>query len=95
MEKLNTKYELTDEIKVIDGHTLYRIKALRDFSDVKKGDLGGFVETEHNLATVHFCWIYDDSCVYQLAKIIGNAQLRGDAKVKGKVRIGNQAIIHS
>lgn len=47
MEK---KYELTEDTLEIDGHILHRIKALKDFGDVKKGDLGGFVEKESNLA---------------------------------------------
>ena len=37
------KYELTEEtIKINDNQTLYRIKALKDFGDVKAGDLGSF-----------------------------------------------------
>ena len=41
------KYELTNEIKnLADGVVLYRIRALRDFADVKAGDLGGFVQKE-------------------------------------------------
>ena len=31
------KYELIDETKVIDGTTLRRIKALKDFDGVKNG----------------------------------------------------------
>lgn len=47
MEK---KYILTDETIKVNGKTLYRIKALREFSNVKAGDLGGFVESESNLS---------------------------------------------
>lgn len=47
MEK---KYKLTEETLEIDGHVLNRIIALRDFGEVKKGDLGGFIEKESNLA---------------------------------------------
>ena len=35
------KFELTNDVIEIDGITLHRIKALKDFSDVKAGDLGG------------------------------------------------------
>ena len=45
--KMEKKFQLTTETKVFDGVTLYRIQALRDFSNVKKGDLGGWVETEY------------------------------------------------
>lgn len=43
MEK---KFELTEEFIINNsGIKLYRIKALKDFSDVKKGDLGGVRST--------------------------------------------------
>ena len=38
------KYELTNETKVISGVELHRIKALKDFGSVKKGDLGGWID---------------------------------------------------
>ena len=38
MEK---KYKLTDETIEVNGKTLYRIEALKDFSNIKKGDKGG------------------------------------------------------
>ena len=39
---MDKKYKLrTDLIKGNDGHILYRIESLKDFSNVKKGDLGG------------------------------------------------------
>ena len=46
MEK---KYELTDETKIIKTEecniVLHRIRSLSNFNDVKKGDLGGWVES--------------------------------------------------
>lgn len=39
------KYKLTDKTIEHNGHILHRIEALKDFGDVKKGDLGGFVCT--------------------------------------------------
>lgn len=44
------KYILTDETKVVNGHTLYRIKAIKSFGDVRDDDLGGFIEKEDNLS---------------------------------------------
>ena len=46
------KYELTDNTINIDGITLHRIKALKDFSDVKAGDFGGWIEKEDNLSQI-------------------------------------------
>ena len=35
------KYELTDTIRIVEGVKLHQIRALRDFGNVKSGDLGG------------------------------------------------------
>lgn len=39
------KYEITDETKVVNRHILHRIKALKDFFVIMKGQLGGFACT--------------------------------------------------
>ena len=63
------KYELTEETIKVEGVTLYRIKALKDFGNVKKGDLGGFVQSEMNLSHYGNCWIYNDAKVYGLVRV--------------------------
>ena len=78
MEK---KYKLTDEIIYFEGRKLHRIEALKDFSDVKKGDKGGFVESKDNLSQYNNCWVYDDAVVYGNAKVCGNAEIYGNAKI--------------
>lgn len=85
MEK---KYKLIDEIIDFEGRKLHRIKALKDFSNVKKGDRGGFVESEDNLSQYNNCWIHDDAIVYSSAKICDNAI------VYGNVRVCDNAIIY-
>ncbi len=40
-----------------------RIMACKDFGDVKKGDIGGFVLYINNLSQEGDCWIYDDAIV--------------------------------
>ena len=40
------KYELTEETLEWKGHILHRIKALRDFGNIKAGQLGGWIEKE-------------------------------------------------
>ena len=37
------KYEFTGEVKVKFGVTLKRIRAIIDFGNVKKGEIGGFI----------------------------------------------------
>ena len=46
----NKKYKLTDETIEVEGKTLYRIEALKEFRDVLPGVKGGFVESEKNLS---------------------------------------------
>lgn len=98
MEK---KYELTEETIEWTGFangsqkvfTLHRIKALKDFSDVKKGDLGGFVEKESNLAQDGDCWVYDDAAVYDNAEIYGNAKVFNNAEIGGYARVYDEASV--
>lgn len=90
---MNRKYELTNESFKLDGYTLYRIRALRDFSDVKAGDLGGFVRSENNLSRLGNCWVYGDACVYENAKILNNARISGDAWISGEAWVCDNAWI--
>ena len=72
----NKKYELltNEHIHHLDK-TLYRIRSLRDFGNVKKSELGGYIEKEDNLSHNGDCWIYGNAIVH------GNARVRGNASV--------------
>ena len=70
------KYVLTEETIAIGAVTLHRIKAAKDFHNVKKGELGGYVENESNLSHDGSAWVYEDAGVY------GNARVYGEAGVK-------------
>ena len=61
MEK---KYKLIEESINFRGKTLYRIEALKDFGNIKKGDKGGYVQSEKNLSQEANCWIYNNAKVY-------------------------------
>lgn len=97
MEK---KYELTDETIKIDGTTLYRIRALKDFGDVKAGDLGGFIAKEDNLSHHGNCWIggyakvYDDAKVYENAQVYGYAQVYDKSRIYGKAEVFDEPCIY-
>ena len=65
---MDKKYELTSGSIELDGSILHRIRALRNFSDVKAGDQGGWVKSEYNLSHTGSCWIYDDAKVYDDAR---------------------------
>ena len=77
------KYDLTTKSIVVNNKKLFRIKALIDFSNVKAGDLGGYIEKEENLGHDGNAWVYDDSKVYGGAKVCGNAKVSGGARVCG------------
>ena len=81
------KYKLTNETIVHFGFTLYRIEALMDFSDVKTGDKGGFVQSEDNLSQLGNAWVYGNAKVYDDAKVYGNAWVYGDAEVRGGAKV--------
>lgn len=82
--KMEKKYELTDEILEVGGHVLHRIKALRNFGNIKQGEIGGWIENEDNLSHCGDCWVYGDAKVYGNAKVLGDAIVLGDAEVEKK-----------
>ena len=84
---MDNKYELIPS----DIEGLFRIKALKDFNDVKKGDIGGYVESEKNLSQLGDCWIYDNAKVYDNAEVCDNAQVCGKAKVYGNAYVFGNA----
>ena len=55
------KYRLTEETTKVGNRTLYRIQALRDFGNVKEGDIGGYIESEKNLIQDGNAWVYGDA----------------------------------
>ena len=93
--KENKKYKLilNDTINV-EGRTLYRIKALKDFGDVKAGDLGGYIEKEDNLSHDGNAWVYDNARVYGNAKVYDNAQVYGNAWVCGNAKVYGDAWVY-
>jgi len=91
----NKKYKLTKEFVTYSGRVLSRIQALKDFSNVKKGDLGGYVETESNLSQDGDCWLYDFSKAYYLAKVVDNAKLRNMANASGNAIVGGNCQLHN
>ncbi len=100
----NKKYELIDEPKYIIKkqrtkkrirRQLYRIRALKDFGDVKAGDLGGFVRSEDNLSQKGNCWVYDDSIVTDEAEIHNDAIIKNNSYIYGHAVVSDYAIINN
>ena len=92
---MDKKYELIES----DIKGLYRVKALKDFGYVKKGDIGGYVENPNNLSHEGYCWAYGNAKIYGEAKIYGNAQVSncavidGNAKIYGNAQVSDCAVI--
>lgn len=75
-----------------DKARLFRVRALRDFADVKAGDVGGFVENPHNLSQYGDCWIYNDAVILgERSHLFGNAVMRDNAMLSGGAQAGGRA----
>lgn len=78
------KYKiLNNNILQKDATKLYRIQALKPFSDVKEGDIWGFVQGENNLSQFGNCWIYDYAEVSDYASVEDDAIVKGCSRVLG------------
>ena len=77
------------------GHTLYRIKALKDFNDVKAGDIGGYISDESCLSQEGDCWVYDDAKVLPNARVFDNAQVRGKSHIEDNAKVYGNAIVNT
>lgn len=92
MEK---KYEFVKgDSKEWKGRTLHRIIATEDFNNVKKGDLGGYIENESNLSREGTCWVYDEAIVYGDAKVYDNAKVYGRAIVYSEAKVYGNAEVY-
>lgn len=91
----NKKFILTDYAKEYDGHTLYRIRALKDFAGIRAGELSGYVEHEHNLSQYGNCWITTDSAVFNLAYVGDNALVRNSMMYGNAKALENSRVIYT
>ena len=88
---MNQKYEITS-IAHEKYPFLHRIRALRDIgSEVKAGDLGGFVEQEDNLSAKpgDDAWIFDDAICAGESSVDQGSTLRDRAVVCGHAYVSH------
>ena len=96
---MKKKFTLTNETKKFLGKNIYRIQAVKDFSDVKKGDLGGWIEKEENLSHDGNCWLYNEAIVCDNAKVCNNAKIMcsaiisNNAVVKDNAQVDDYALV--
>lgn len=72
---------------------LLRIIAVRDFSDVKAGDLGGLISSEDNLSHFGNCWIYDNARAIKDSRMYGNAMVKDNAVISSNAVVSENAIV--
>ena len=83
------KYELlTHDTISHSGRTLYRVRYLRNVAHLRKGDLGGYIESERNLDQNGECVVCDGARVY------GNAYVCGNARVYNTARVCDTALVY-
>ena len=88
------KYEILEgSIKLIGLHTFYKIRALKNFGDIQKGQIGGYIEKEENLSHEGNCWIYSNAQVCDNAKISGDAMICENTKVFGNAKVFDCAVL--
>lgn len=98
---VDKKYELLkDDYIKVGERTAYRIKALKDFGNVKKGDLGGYIAKEENLSHDRNAWVFDnavvvgeEAAVYDDAEIHDNVRVYDRAKVYHDARVYGNTVI--
>ena len=90
MEK---KYKFNEETRIYNGRLLHRIVAIRDFSNIQAGQKGGWIEKEENLSHEGNCWISDEAIVYEKACVYDNAKVAGNAVIEKHGRVFDEAVI--
>lgn len=86
-------YDSEYESEIEEVCRVYRIQALRDFGDVKKGDLGGYIQTQKNLSHSGTCWVYDNSIVGDDSKVKDNAKVMGEAILRAEAIVSKNAVV--
>lgn len=90
------KYEiLQDDPKPAVNRPAYRIRALRDIPEhkVRAGDLGGYLEGEHNLSHEGGAWIANEAMVVDRSRVTGNAIARDHSTMSGHTIIDDEAVL--
>src|ERR1700741_5273104 len=89
-----SKYEIVADLsKSMGNKKLFRIRALRDFGQVRAGQLGGYIEAERNLSHDGNAWIYDNAVVRDEAQIDKDAEVHHFATVKDNAKVSCSAKI--
>lgn len=83
----NNKFSLTEQVKFELGRHLHRVEAVANFGDVRKGTLGGWVESAKNLSQYGAAWIGEEGMALGDAVVDNDAQLFGVARIRDNVHL--------
>lgn len=91
-------YAFTGETMEVNGHTLHRIIAIKDFlchKDIliEKGTIGGWIESENNLVQGVSAWVGCNAKVYGEAIVRCGALVTENAVVYDKAIVADRAFI--
>jgi UDP-3-O-[3-hydroxymyristoyl] glucosamine N-acyltransferase len=78
-----------------DGRKLQRIRAIRSFSTINEGTIGGFIEVDENLSHNGNCWIADNAVAAGESRVRQNALLRDAAYIDDHVIVTEDTIIQN
>lgn len=101
---MNSKYELLEDDTIVaeNGATMYRIRAKKTLVDlyasygdiiVRKGELGGYIQSEANLDTTRTAWVCPNAQVFGNAVVADDSYICGDAKVYGNAKILGYSVV--
>ena len=98
---MNKKFDLTNQKYIIlptgSAVTCRQVLALKDFGDIRAGELGGWVEQGSNLSQEGNCWIGPSVVLTGDTRVTGNAALTGhvlatDSELSGDVSVHGDAV---
>ena len=87
------KYILTYETRKYNGRILHRIRAIKDFDIVRKGEFGGWVESENNLSQEGNCWVRGEAMVFGNAWVCENAWVTDNAIIYDGAQVCGEAVV--
>lgn len=88
---MNKKYEFTGVEQQFGKVMLKQIVALKNFSMILKGTLGGWIESEDNLSQEGESWVFKDAMVGGQARVLEDAWVSSDIRVFGDVVLKGNA----
>lgn len=91
---MDKKYRFTGETKNINGIIYKRIRAIRDFGNIKSGELGGWIEKEENLSHFGKCWVFTHARVCGEAIVEDDAMLCGESLVCENAKVSGNSCIY-